>query len=373
MRIMHVIAGLETGGAECMLYRLVKNMQSHDQVVVSLTSIGSIGRVLVNEGVTVYALNMRWTHLWRPLWQLWRLIRTFKPNTIQTWMYHADLIGGIMARIAGVQNIVWNVRNTEIPQGVLSTTGIFVHLCALVSSVVPRSIICCANAGLTKHVELGYSRERVVVIPNGYDISSWQIPKASRAEVRKLYGLQTDAFVVGIVGRYDPLKGYEHFIRAAVQFANRSRRRAIFLMIGRNVVKANAELGAIMKRCGVNGHFKLMGERRDIPLLMYCMDIYCLSSTAEGFPNVVAEAMLMKTPCVVTDVGDASLIVGSTGFVVQAAQPDKLADALLACEQMSPAQLNDLGLEARQRIIDNYSISIIAHRYEEIYRSGAYY
>jgi glycosyltransferase involved in cell wall biosynthesis len=366
-KIMHVIVGLETGGAETMLHRLVNAMHEHTHIVVSLTAVGPLGQELMTSGHAVHALGMRLPTAWKAIARLWQLIRGHRPDVIQTWMYHADLVGGVVGRLAGVRNIVWNVRNTEIPQSRLSATGVVIRLCAALSRWVPRAIACCAHAGLDSHAALGYSRERMVVIPNGYDIHAWQIPTKSRCEIRSSYGLPCEAFIVGIVGRFDPLKGHDTFVDAAGRMVKRSDNKLLFVMVGRHVDEDNEKLRQLIADTGGNARFKLLGERRDIAQIMFSLDVYCLSSKAEGFPNVVAEAMLMQVPCVVTDVGDASRIVGSTGKVVPPGQPAALADALLAFEGLADQERQDMGRAARQRIVDNYDIEVIAQRYANLY------
>lgn len=367
MKIMHVIVGLNTGGAEAMLRRLVMNMREHMHIIVSLTERGTLGQVLIADGHTVHALGMSPTTVWPTLRQLWRLIRQTRPDVIQTWMYHADLLGGLLGRFAGVRNIVWNVRNTEIPQGRFSVTGIVICVCASLSRVIPRAIVCCADAGLDSHAALGYSRDRMVVIPNGYETQTWKPPSHSKSDIRTLYGLPLDSFIIGIVGRFDPLKGYDVFVEAAGLMTERSRHQFLFVMVGRSVDRQNSALRTMILSKGGHAHFKLMGEQKDIAQIMYSLDVLCLASKAEGFPNVVAEAMLMEVPCVVTDVGDARQIVGQTGIVIPANKPSLLADALLALEGMEQKVRYEMGCAARRRIVELYDIDIILQRYVKLY------
>jgi glycosyltransferase involved in cell wall biosynthesis len=366
MKIIHIISSLNTGGAETMLVRLIRAMPKHNHIVITLTEVGSLGVSLKASGYTVYCIGLRASTTWFALPRLWSLIRRESPDVLQTWMYHADFLGGLIGRLAGARKIFWNVRNTEIPQGRLSLTGLTVRLCATLSKWLPKAVICCAHAGLEVHAALGYKRQKMLTIPNGYDTSEWQPDNISRCDVRRIYGLNGEAFIVGIVGRYDPLKGYDVFIEAAARIA-KVIGNAIFLMIGRHVDSSNIELRSLIESRGGNAVFRLLGERSDVLHLMSTMDVYCLSSKAEGFPNVVAEAMLMQVPCVVTDVGDAARIVGESGKVVVPGQPKALADALLEIESMSEIQRHEMGVAARKRIVQHYDINVIAQRYSEIY------
>ena len=366
MKIVHIIVGLQTGGAETMLVRLIHGMPQHTHVVIALTTVGPLGEDLRGVGHSVHALGLNpWT-AWRALPGLWRLIRQLRPDVVQTWMYHADLLGGVIGRLAGVRGVVWNVRNTEIPQGRLSATGLVIRLCAALSSWLPRAIVCCAHAGVASHAALGYRRSRMLVIPNGYDTGQWLPTDSSRDEARSACALPREAFVVGIVGRFDPLKGYDVFVAAAARISQLAS-NAVFVMVGRQVDEGNQELCRLIACMGGGATFRMLGERRDVARLMSAMDVYCLSSKAEGFPNVVAEAMLMQVPCVVTDVGDAARIVGAAGKVVPPGDPAALADAVVAYERIGKDGRRAVGRAARQRVVDHYGIEAVSRQYEQLY------
>lgn len=367
MVILHIIVGLKVGGAELMLKRLIEFSQNDSQfkhIVISMTCLGEVGLAIKSTGVEVRELGMKsMFDTPRAFLRLVRLIRHIKPDVVQTWMYHADLLGGIAGRIAGINNVIWNVRNTEIPQRRISGTSLVIKMCAALSRIIPKKIICCAQAGLSSHVKLGYDAKRMIVIPNGFDTRTWSIPSEPRNTIRATYALPQDKFIVGIVGRFDPLKGYNVFVKAAALMAERCTGSVLFLMVGRNVDTKNPVLKNFIETYGGRAEFKLIGESKEISKLMYAMDVYCLASLAEGFPNVVAEAMLMQTPCVVTDVGDAKQIIGSLGIVVRAGEALELADALLKMECLGVDELKALGHECRERIVRLYDIEKIAHKY----------
>lgn len=368
MRIVHIISGLSTGGAETMLHRLVNELSAHSHVIISLTSNGPVGQKLLSEGFDVRALNIRSPLGLLSLFKLWQLLREYKPDIIQTWMYHADLIGSVIGRLSGNKNIIWNIRNTNIPQGKYSSTGIVIMICAKLSYFVPKKIVCCAKSALYLHADLGYSKEKLLVIPNGYDASRFNRSPAGRFESKKLLGIPEKKTVVGIIGRFDKLKGYDIFAKASELLSNTSRNKYLFLAVGRAVENDNDDIRQLIKNLSPNAEFKLLGERSDIPKVMQALDVFCLASRAEGFPNVVAEAMLMEVPCVVTDVGDARTIVGSFGMVVPPEDASALADAIEATAALDSKSRNEIVRSARQRILDNYSIDAIAQQYETMYK-----
>jgi len=311
MKILHIITGLNIGGAEVMLKRLIESKPSEfpNTVAVSLTSLGVIGESLRARCVRVHALGM--TSVWHSpivLWQLVRLIHQYQPDIVQTWMYHADFLGGLAARLAGYRAIVWGIRSTAIPQGPFSFTFWLVRLCAICSHIVPHQIICCAKSAKEAHIKLGYAAHRMTVIPNGYDFSAFDCYLNSRAESRMKLGYDVDDIVIGAVGRFDPLKDFHNFVTAASGLATK-KGNVKFLMVGRNIEWSNHTLREWIESEGLVKNFQLVGEQSDVPFFLSAMDIFCLSSVDEAFPNVVVEAMAMGLPCVVTRAGDAADII----------------------------------------------------------------
>ena len=117
MKVLHVITGLNDGGAEAVLHRLIKHDPHDEHLVVSLTGEGKYGPVLRQSGVPVTALEMpRGRVTWQGLSGLWRVLRAQRPDVVQTWMYHADLLGGVCARVQGLP-VVWGIRNTTLVPG----------------------------------------------------------------------------------------------------------------------------------------------------------------------------------------------------------------------------------------------------------------
>jgi glycosyltransferase involved in cell wall biosynthesis len=369
MRVLHIIVGLNVGGAEVMLKRLIESAPARfpDTIVASLTSIGVIGESLRARGLCVHTLGM--SSLWNSpivLWRLIQLIRKYRPAIVQTWMYHADFMGGLAARLAGSCSIVWNVRSTAIPQGALSFTYWLVRLCAICSYFIPDRIICNANSAKTAHIKLRYAAHKMTVIPNGYAFSSFELDLNSRARARMKLGLDDGDIVIGAVGRFDPLKDFHNFVTAAsivaAKFGN-----VKFLMVGRGNEFSNATLRGWIERADLVKSFHLVGQQIDVAYFLSAMDIFCLSSVNEAFPNVVVEAMAIGLPCVVTQAGDAADILGDDGFVVPVKDPVLLADALLRMCHLDPADRKLLGERNAKKVREKYGIEKIKRKYEDVY------
>ena len=368
---MHVINGLDIGGTELMLKRLIESHHgnaNYRHVVISLNTIGKVGQQLQAQGVEVHAMGMH-SPLDIPmvLWQLVRLIRASRPDIVQTWMYHADLIGGLAARLAGNRHVIWGVRCTAIPQPGLSTTRMVVSLCSWLSRFLPSVIVCCAESARIVHAEKGYDKKKMIVIVNGYDLRRLSKDPTLRQKARAAFGIADDDVVVGTIGRFDPLKDYRNFVLSATALASQVE-RVKFLMIGPGMDSGNTVLQAWLAESEFVHKFVLAGESNDIPRCLAAMDVFCLSSRKEGFPNVVCEAMAMNVPCVVTEAGDAAEIVADTGIVVAPGDSKALAEALRTMLSKGAAERLRLGELARLRIEKHYAIEIASARFEAIYK-----
>lgn len=368
MRILHVIVGLGVGGAEQMLNRLVlANSRDHEHIIVSLTTRGEIGAALADAGIHVEALGLRsGRDLPGVVWRLRRRIRDVRPDIVQTWMYHGDLLGGLAARMAGHRAVVWGIHASQMLAGTPRTTRAARWLCARLSSRIPASIVCVAETSRRVHEAIGYDPSRMVVLPNGFATGGVAEPSRVR-EFRESLGWSEEELVIGTVGRFDPYKDYPNLLRAAARVAAREP-RARFLLVGRGLDASNAALVGWLAQHDLAGRFALLGSRTDVPLCLAAMDVFVLSSRSEAFPLVVGEAMGAAIPCVVTDVGDVASVVAHTGRVVPPEDAGALAGALIDMLALPVASRRALGAAARRRIEDEFSLEHTIDRYLELYR-----
>jgi glycosyltransferase involved in cell wall biosynthesis len=352
-----------------MLQRLITaqhHTHRYRHAVVSLTELGRVGSQLRAQGVSVDALGLR--SLWsapRVLYQLFRQVRRTHPQIVQTWMYHADLLGGIAARLGGVRNVVWGIRSSA-PLRARSLSNMTARACALTSRWIPAVVVCNAEAGRAAHVALGYAEDKMVVIPNGCDLRRFATSPERRAAARNRLGFSVDDIVIGTIGRFDPHKDYPTFIRAAREVLGMDRRVRI-VMAGRSLDEHNLQLRQWLGSGVDGGRVMLAGELDNSAPLLAALDVFCLSSLREGFPNVVTEAMAMEVPCVVTAAGDARHIVGDTGLVVEPGDVAGLARALVSVVRSPACDRRALGARARQRVQDLFSMDRNAVAFERLY------
>lgn len=365
--ILHIISGLNNGGAEGVLYRLCKYDSKHQHVVVSMMNEGKYGPLLREAGVVMFCLNMPQGRVtFSGLWHLFKFVRQHKPDVVQTWMYHADLIGGVIARLAGMRNVFWNIRHTTLEPGKSKKSTILIaKLCAYLSGFIPKGIVCCAQEAVRVHSELGYKYSKMIVIGNGYDLDILNPNDDLAIRFKTELNIKTNTALLGMVGRFNPQKDHFGLLTALSMIKDRSSYFKVAL-IGSDLNSSNSALNDQIKKLGLEANLLLLDQRMDVPAIMNGLDIHVLSSSSEGFPNVLAESMACGTPCVTTDVGDAAIIVGDTGWVVPPKDPQALANAIL--EAMEEQQNNPQAWQARkqacrQRIVDDFSIEKMLTRY----------
>jgi glycosyltransferase involved in cell wall biosynthesis len=375
MKVVHVVTTLKTGGAEVMLLRLLEQLRTsdYDPYVVGLTEPGEISDAIARLGIPVEALGSR-RGVPDPgtVFRVARVLRRVQPDVVQTWMYHSDLIGGLAARVAGNPPVAWGLHSSDLSSAIIKrSTLMTVRTCARLSTWLPAAIVCCAESTRRQHAELGYDEEKLIVIPNGFDLDVFRPDPAARAAVRRELGLADETRLVGMVARFHPQKDYQNFVRAA-GIIRAQRDDTHFLLCGASLDWENAELVRWIDEAGVRDRCHLLGRRTDVGRMQASFDIGCLSSRGgEALPLTVGEAMACGVPCVVTDVGDAALLVGDTGRVVPPRDPAALAAAIDALLTLDADARGRLGAAARRRIGERYSLPVIAGRYAALHEQLA--
>jgi glycosyltransferase involved in cell wall biosynthesis len=365
--VLHVITGLNAGGAERMLTRVA----THDlgtagprQVVVSLMDEGPYASALHAAGIEVHTLGMRRA---RPsvtaLIRLVRILRRVRPDVVMSWLYHADLLTTLAAPLAGNPPVIWNLRcsSLDFPRHPAMTRRVV----SILSRLSGRPVAVAANseAGRLAHEALGYTPRRWVHLPNGFDVDVWRPDEMDRKRVRGELGLEEADIAIVMVARIDPEKDHATFLAAAESVAERCP-AARFVLIGRDT-------SSLATPASLGGRMVALGERSDVERLLRGMDISVLCSHSEGFPNVVGEAMASGLPCVVSDVGDSADIVGETGLVCPPRDPAALAAAIERLADAGRTEISERGRAARQRIVDRFSLDGIAEQYRALWESAS--
>ena len=374
IRLVHIITGLKTGGAEMMLYKLLSQIDrdKFDCQVISLTDEGIIGPKIQALGIPVFSVGIR-NGLPDPIgfFRLVVQLKKHQPDIVQTWLYHADFLGGLAAKLIGVKKVIWNIRHSNLDAGVNKWhTRMTARFCALLSGWLADGIICNSERAAQVHQALGYKKSLFHQIGNGFDLAKFCPDAAAKSALCKQFDVPEKTRLIGLIARFDPQKNHQNFIKAA-SYIIKKFTNIRFILVGAGIDHHNGQLQKWIEETGHSGHFLLLGERNDIAHINAALDIACSSSLGESFPNAIGEAMACSVPCIVTDVGDSAKLVGDTGLVVPTDNPDALANAIIELLIKPEAVRQNLGKLARQRIEKNFSIISIIREYEQLYANYA--
>jgi len=368
MRILHVISGLSTGGAEAVLYRLVTASSSIEHEVVCLEGRDWYSDKLEEQGIRVHHIEWSSIGLVRAVLRLHALIRSSNADLVQTWKYRPNFFAGISSRLVG-KPAVWNIRCSNF-QLYPAATRALAYGGGIIARWVPNFVINCSTESRRLHARIGYDAVEGLVIPNGYDPEVFKPDEAARTKIREALSIEPESFVVATIGRWHPQKGLPDLLQAVRLLEDRNVAPTL-LIVGRGIDAENLELHELVERSGCADRVHLAGQRGDIPDIARAADLHVLASVGgEGFPNAVAETMLSGTPNIVADVGDSAMIVGDTGWVVPPGDPEKLADAI---EQAfgewatSRSQWEERRKAARRRVANNFPLDRMAQAYREVW------
>lgn len=372
LRILHIITSLRPDGAQQMLYKVIANSDRNhfEWQILNLSEAHEMNSRFAELGVPVTNLNLKnWRQLLRGLRSLRQVIKEFQPQILQGWMYHANLVALLAGKLfQRNSSVIWNIR-----RGLYNSTKdklltrLTIRLGAYLSKFT-KAIIYCAEICALQHEAIGFDPTKRLVIHNGFNIDLFTPNGEKRDRFRRELRVSDSEILVGIAGRYHPQKDFPNFINAAATL-NQAISGIRLVMAGRNVDAENRELQSLLAAKNLLNRTILLGQCREMDCFYAALDLYCLSSSTEGFPNVVGEAMASGVPCVVTDAGGAGDIVHGLGEVVPRCNSAALGEALIRTAGLDRETRIDLGKQSRQRIVDNFSIAAIARKYEDAYRS----
>lgn len=373
IQVLHIISDLCVAGAEMKLYKLLAqiNRERFAPAVISMRDGAGLRDEIEALGIPVYRLGIRGS-LPGPasVYRLLRLVRQLNPDLIHGWMYHGNLAAQVASVFARRKtSVLWSIhRSLYSFEYEKRLTAVIIKLCARISKL-PDKIIYNSNIGATQHEAAGYDKLKSLVLCYGFDTERFAPSQSARRGVRSELAVPQDAFLVGLVGRYHPMKDHRSFLRAAAQLS-RTQPQVRFVLCGKGVDWNNASLAGLVHELRLAEQVHLLGERNDIPCVMTALDIAVSSSScSEGFPNVVGEAMSSGVPCVVTEISDLPEIVGTTGRVVPPKNSAALAAAIEEMIAIGPARRQELGAAARARVIERYSLESAVAEYEAVYES----
>jgi glycosyltransferase involved in cell wall biosynthesis len=370
--IVYISTGLEGGGAEMMLYQLLAhiNLDLFQVSVVSLIEPGVLGEKFQAAGIPVYSIGMKRGLPTVPtLWRLIQTIRKLQPDLLQGWMYHGNLAAQIASFLLGNGiPVLWSIHASINPTILANRSRKALIQAGSKFSQFPAQILFVSKSSQQCHEAMGYCAQKCLAIPNGFDTELFCPNPDARAMVRQELGLAPKALLIASFARYHPVKDHPNFLHAAAEL-HRDYPDVHFILAGENIDSSNHTLQLLIESLKLTERVHLLGARQDVPTLMAGVDIVTSASASEAFPMIVGEAMSCGVPCVVTDVGDSSWIVGDTGRVVPPQDAPALAAAWAKSIESGSEARVALGHAARARIIEHFTLARIVDRYESLYKS----
>ena len=331
-----------------------------------MTGAGAIGPAIVDAGITLRCLGLRrgWPDprgISRPA----QILHEVRPDILQTWLYHADLLGLVMLSLGQAPRLVWGLHASDAP-GVAGLR----HILAWASGR-PDAVVTVSQSGRRFHESVGYHPRQWVHIPNGFDTQALRPDAEARRRGRKQFGIADDAVAILLPARYHPIKDHKTFLAAAAALAA-MRTDCRFFLAGSETGPGNRELASAVASHGLAERLTLLGERGDLDALYPAFDIVTLSSSAgEAMPLVLGEAMACGIACVATDIGDCAAVIGDTGIVVPPRDPSALAAAWQHLLALGPEARQLLGARARDRVLRHYALDVTVSRYAALYEEIA--
>lgn len=375
IRVLFFVRSLNFGGVESQLIELVRNMDhSRFQVqVVSFYDGGSLRSTL--ESITdVQVMSLGKSGRWDMLsffFKFIKMIRQHRPQVIISFLDVPNTINALAGWITGTKTIL-GVSASYMDFSRYDWTAAWVYRTGAFFSPLANRVISNSFAGQKYSLEHGYSGRNFSVIHNGINTRSFSPNKAEGQRMREKWGIREDEKVVGIVGRIDPMKDHPNFLRAAVS-VNQQIPNTRFMCIGRGPQEYKDKMRQLAESL-------LPPEQviwidycadKDLFAAYNAFDVLVSSSYGEGLAVVIGEAMSSGIPCVVTDVGDSAYGVGDTGIVVPAKDPQALADGIIKILSLDAKTYADLGIRARQRVVDLFSIEKMVEAYQRAFEELA--
>ena len=374
-KVLHITPSIGGGGAEAMLCNLVQAM--HDSawhsVVIAINGTAWPDRAAHLQRFCDDYYDLEASSFLKPsVWeQIRAIINAEQPDVVQTWMHHADFVGGLCAWSCGIKNIVWGVHCREIhrnPGESRIRSAVFRKGLGLISRFVPSRIISCSAAAIDDHKGMGYPAKKMAWVPNGVRTDRFRPNSDVGASRREGLGIPGNAPVVGFVGRFHEMKRLDCFFEAAALLLQ-DRPDAHFLLCGGVESDLDAEASIAFSAVAPRDRVHFLPFHSDIERLYPAMSVFTLTSRTEACPMTLLEAMACGVPCVATDVGDCARLVDDPSAIVPPGDVPALVAAWIRAIDLDQSQRDALRFKSCVRAEQQFSIRQAALAYEAVYQS----
>jgi len=373
MKIVHIITTLEEGGAEKSLYNLLLFEKKHSHYVISLKKGGFFYKKFRKANIKVFEFDLN--NIFKFLMNFFLLfffIRKINPDVVQTWMYHSNLIGGIIAKLLGVKKIIWSIRGCYEKKLMSFRTIVVVKLNSILSFYIPDFIIINSNYAKESLKQIGFKKNIIQIIHNGFKLNKTKVTQKRKETFYLKHNISIKTVVFSMVARYDNLKDHNTLFQS-LRLLKMNNKNILFkcILVGKNIDNENKKINYLIDKYELNNEIILLGNVDDIDFIFSIVDLNILSSLSESFPNVIAESMLNKTPCISTKVGDIEEIIGNNGWIVDCKNYQKLYSIILESISLmnKREKWKDLKNKCYFHIVKNFEFEKMQKKYLNIWES----
>lgn len=366
IRVLQLITSLDRGGAENHLLALLTHAdrQAFEIETAVLVGEGELVPVFRQAGIPVHLLHAGSRLDPRALNRLVAILREGNFDILHSHLFRADIYAGLaVARLGERRPLLVSTRHNDDRFFLNPFVGI-VHY---VVSARQDLIIAISDHIARFTVARGVRHPaRVRRVYHGIEPPLERALEREGQRIRRELGIDSDAFLVGNVGRLAPQKGQRHLIAAMPLLLERVPGAHAIIAGGGDLEDYFRDLA---RELGVADRVHVLGPRRDVPALMHAMDVFAMPSIWEGFGLVLLEAMAAGRPIVASRVATIPEVVadGETGVLVPAGDPLALADALADLARQ-PALAQRMGAAGRERLRRSFSIEKMVGDTELLYR-----
>tara|TARA_Y100001935_G_C17305264_1_gene511930 strand:+ start:1686 stop:2810 length:1125 start_codon:yes stop_codon:yes gene_type:complete len=367
-RILFLTTGLNVGGAENVLLRLLSkiNREKYEIKVISLIHLGPVADKIKDLDIEVVSLKIKSPlNVPKSFYVLLKNIKFFNPDLIHTFMTHAAFFSILIRIFYRRPVIIWNIFCNDLSLKANSfITATIMRICSRFSHIVPQRIIVDSKSAFIAHENTGYSNDRMEIINNGVDTNLFKPKKNLDNNYRAQFFDDSD-FIIGMIARYHPVKAHDIFLKAAAIITK--KKKGIKFFLNGKGIKNNPRIKEIIEKENIEEFVHLSDDNLDILTILPTCDLLVSSSHFESFPNIICEAMSYTIPCIVTDVGDCKFIVGNHGVSVKPNNIKEIAEASIDMINLPKEKFIKIGMNARKRIIDNFNIDLMSDKYSRLY------
>ncbi len=369
IKILHIISGLNDGGAESLLFNFLCHSKNNINFVISLKGKGKYGKMIEEKGIKIFYFNFSFDiSLISNFIDLIKLIKKINPDVVQTWLYHADLLGGCAAYIANSKNIFWGIHHGSLDKNINKFSTIFVSkINSYLSYFIPKKIIVCADSSKFLHIKNGFSQKKFITIPNGIDIKKFKRSSKKRAFFRNKINIKSDETLYGTVARFHPIKDHITLINSIYRLKNAGYKFK-YLLVGDKINNKNKLLNELIKKYRLEETIILLDKEENISLVMNAIDLHILSSKSEALPMVILEAMCCGTPCLSTNVGDIKKLIFDKNLIVETCNQSELFSAMRFFADSNKKYKKQISISVEKQIKENYSLEKMTKKYLNLYQ-----